>query len=193
MAEEKREMNQLKFEIDKVITKPFSQESYNINDDTAKKVTRRVFKQFGIKLNDFTPKGYPFYIDLVGQFKSRTIYVECARTHNPMWNDFKFPNRWDGVHVPMRKEQTLNADKWPKDLNVRQKDIWYSLVNRYLSFVAVCFDTSKILKAPQLNMVKTPMHQKEHTTPDSFYIVPIEHWKIKENPQPNIQAPTNEI
>ena len=182
MAEETRQM------------KPFSQESYNVNDDTAKKVTSRVFKQVGIELKENNPQGSPFAVDMVGQFQSRTIYVECARTSNPMWNDSKFPDKWNGVHVPARKEHVLNADKWPKDLSVKQKDIFYSLVNKYLSFVAVCFDTSAILNSPQINVTnKDPRFVNSKPYDDPYYVVPVKHWKIKSNPQPNIQAPTNEI
>jgi len=193
MAEETKEMKQVGMVFDEYVKKPFSQDAYNANDDTAKKVTRRLFKQVGIELSEFMPQGSPFEIDLTGQFKGRTIYVECAKTQNTQWDGFSFPDSWEGIHVPVRKEAKLNADKWPKQYDIKQKDIYYSLVNRYLSFVAVCFDTSAILNSPKINLTKTPIHQPDHTTPDSFYIVPLEHWKIKENPQPNIQAPTNEI
>ena len=193
MAEETKEMKQVGMVFDEFIKKPFSQRAYNANDDTAKKVTCRLFKQVGIQLSEFMPQGSPFEIDLSGQFKNRTIYVECAKTQNTDWNDFKFPERWNGIHVPVRKEAKLNADKWPEQYNVKQKDIYYSLVNRYSSFVAVCFDTSAILNSPKTNMIKTPVDQPDHITPDSFYIVPIKHWKIKENPQPNIQAPTHDF
>ena len=193
MAEETKEMKQVGMVFDEHIVKPFSQSSYNANDDSAKKVTCRLFKQHGVQLSEFMPQESPFEIDLFGQFKNRTIYVECAKTQNTQWNGFEFPDSWEGIHVPVRKEAKLNADKWPEKYDIKQKDIYYALVNRYLSFVAVCFDTSEILNSPKVNLTKTPIHQLEHVTPDSFYIVPLKHWKIKENPQPNTQAPTDEI
>lgn len=193
MVKKTREMKQVGKVFDQFIKKPFSKEAYLANDDVAKNVTCRLFKQFDIQLSEFMPQGSPFEIDLVGQFKGRTIYVECAKTQNKDWNGFEFPERWNGIHVPARKEAKLNADKWPSQYNVKQKDIYYSLVNRHLSFVAVCFDTSAILNSPKTNMIKTPVDQPDHITPDSFYIVPIKHWKIKENPQPNIQASTHDF
>lgn len=193
MAEETKEMKQVGMMFDGLFKKPFSQASHDANDGSAKKVTCRVFKQHGIELSEFTPQGSVFHIDLCGQYKKRTKYVECGRTQNTQWNGFEFPDSWGGIHVPARKEATLNADRWPKNYDIKQKDIYYSLVNRYLSFIAVCFDTSAILNSPKGHLMKSPIHQPDYVTADLFYIVPTKHWKIKENPQPNTQAPTDEI